>query len=378
MHSKKLPQSFPNTSRQIRASWNNRTYLLLILASVLSCSHQPPKPKNIILFIGDGMGLSQVTAGRIVNGKLRLDKFPTAGFVTTHSSDNLITDSAAAMTAMATGHKSYNGAISVSPDGDTLKTIFEYAKEKGMSTGLVVTCTVTHATPAALVTHVDTRTKHEEIARQMTESDLDVIIGGGRQYFLPGTHPNSKREDDLDLIEKLAQKMKVVFTVEEMHKNKDAVKLAVFLADDNPATASKRPYTLAELTKTALNILTKNQNGFILLVEGSQIDWGGHDNLPNKIINEMIDFDDAIGVGLDYSSRNTNTLIVVSADHETGGFAIHHGSIAENIIDSTAFTSTHHTGTMVPVFSKGPGKASFGGIIDNTDIGKILKNYIVQ
>ncbi len=324
------------------------------------------------------MGLSQVTAGRIVKGELNLDKFPTSGFVTTHSSDNLITDSAAAMTAMATGYKSYNGAISVSPNRDTLKTLFEYAKEKGMSIGLVVTCTVTHATPAALVSHVDSRNKHTEIAKQISENDIDVLMGGGRSYFLPATHDSSKRKDDLDLIEKLNQKMKVVYSTEEMYKNENTPKLAVFLANANPPTATKRPYALSELTRVALKILSQNPKGFILLVEGSQIDWGGHDNLPTKIINEMVDFDDAIGTGLDYYNNNPNTLIVVTADHETGGFAIHGGSIAEQKVDSTNFTWTHHTATMVPIFSKGPGKNAFSGIIDNTDIGKTLKDYIVN
>jgi len=322
------------------------------------------------------MGLSQITAAKIAKGRLNLEKFETIGLLTTYSKDDLVTDSGAAATAIATGHKTYNGAIACDSKKNTLKTIFEYAKEKGKSTGLVVTCTITHATPAAFVAHVDDRNKHAEIAEQIAESDLDVMIGGGWAYFVPESFAESKRRDAKDLLAVMKKKqMQIALSIKELRETKNPKKLACFVAPVNLPKVKARDYSLAELTSRAISILSKNEKGFILMVEGSQIDWAAHDNNSDDIISEVIDFDDAVGIGLEYALYNKNTLVLVTADHETGGYAIHGGSIGARKVTASGFTTTDHTAVMVPLFAYGPGDKYFGGIQDNTIIGKRIIEF---
>jgi len=333
-------------------------------------------PGNIILYIGDGMGVSQVTAGEIASKKFNLDRFSNIGLLTTHSMDKLITDSAAGATAMSTGFKTNNKMISFTPDGKALKTVFEHAKEHGWSTGAVATCSITHATPACFLAHVDSRSKNTEIADQIAAADIDVLIGGGWTYFIPQTEENSKRTDDKNPLAEMEGKMTVVKSVAEFRATKDVKRLAAFLAPKDLPKATEREVSLAELTSKALAILSKNEQGFILMVEGSQIDWAGHDNNLEYLVPEVLDFDAAVGVGLDFAEENAETLVLVTADHETGGFAIHGGSIAENVVSEAGFTTGGHTGAMVLVFSKGPGEDFFDGIQDNTIIGKKLIDFV--
>ena len=154
-------------------------------------------------------------------------------------------------------------------------------------------------------------------------------------------------------------------------------KLAALLAPVGLPKAAERDYTLAELTGTAIGILSKNRHGFVLMVEGSQIDWAAHDQNPEEIISEMIDFDGAVGAGLDFARQNGNTLVVVTADHETGGFAIQDGSMETRQVTSSAFTTTGHTATMVPVFAYGPGSRIFSGIQDNARTGQSLIDLLL-
>ena len=333
-------------------------------------------PKNIILLIGDGMGIAQITAGKIVKGQLNLDEFKHLGLIMTHSQDALVTDSAAAATAIATGYKTYNGAVAVSSDGTPLKTITEYAQEANKATGLVVSSAITHATPAVFAAHVDSRKKHAVIAEQMAKSNIDVLFGGGWEYFVPNTTPGSKRPDHKNLLAELAQSSTVIQTQEEFYALGDVDSVVGLFSKKHLRKADKRIPGLPDLTKKALEILSKNKNGFFLMVEGSQIDWAGHDNNQDDIITEIIDFDDTIGVALDFAKKNTQTLIVVTSDHETGGFAIHEGSIKEKQVTESEFTGTIHTAEMVPVFAYGPGASEFTGIGDNTKIGKIIINYL--
>jgi alkaline phosphatase len=189
---------------KIRAKISLLIFFLLIVilpfGTVPAYAKGAATPKNIILFIGDGMGVSQITAGKIVKGNLNLEEFKVVGLRTTHSQSALITDSAAAGTALATGYKTYNGAISVSRYKKPLKTIVEYAEEKQKTTGVVVSCSVTDATPATFVAHVDSRRKHAVIAEHITRSGIDVLFGGGLAYFLPKSTHGSKRDDEKNLI----------------------------------------------------------------------------------------------------------------------------------------------------------------------------------
>ncbi len=333
-------------------------------------------PKNIILFIGDGMGVSHVTASRVTVEQLNMARLKTMGLLSTHSLNAFVTDSAAAGTALATGNKTYNGAISVLPDGTSLKTAIEYAEEHDKLTGIAVACSVTHATPAAFIAHTKSRNEQCLIAEQIAASGIDVILGGGLAYFTPQSTEGSVRKDDKDLISELNKRMKVIQSAEEFYQLENVDCLAGFFAADQPAKAGERKPDLTELTQKAIEILSKSKNGFFLMVEGSQIDWEAHANSQDTLIKELEDFDKAIGAGLDFAQDNTCTLVIVTADHETGGFAVHDGSVAEHKVSASGFTSKGHTAGMVPIFAYGPGSSAFAGIQDNTIVGKTIIKYL--
>ena len=362
-----------------RTRWRATFIIVLFLAAlfVIHCAAGDNYPKNIILFIGDGMGVAQITAAKIVQGKLNLERFAVMGLATTYSENNLITESAAASTALATGHKTDNRAIAVSADNEPLKTLFEYAQQQDKSTGMVVTSSVTDATPAAFVAHTADRGNQADIAEQIVNSGTDVLIGGGWSYFIPESNEGSRRKDKKNLLTTLESKMPVALSRDNLIPHAKQEKLAALLAPVGLPKAAERDYTLAELTGTAIGILSKNRHGFVLMVEGSQIDWAAHDQNPEEIISEMIDFDGAVGAGLDFARQNGNTLVVVTADHETGGFAIQDGSMETRQVTSSAFTTTGHTATMVPVFAYGPGSRIFSGIQDNARTGQSLIDLLL-
>jgi len=355
------------------------TVLVLTLTMLMSCgvfTAKPKKPKNVILFIGDGMGLSHVTAGKYVKGKLNMERFKTAGFATTHSASDLVTGSGASGSALATGYKTYNGAISVTPDSIPKKTSLEYAEENGKATGLVVTCAITHATPAAFCSHVDSRKKYNLIAEQIVEHEIEVLFGGGWNDFVPDTVEGSRRKDSKNLLAVMEKRMQIVRTAAGFYKLDTLKSAAALLFPGHPPVDSARTVSLKEFTQKAIQILSNDKDGFFLMVEGSQIDWGGHDNDKDYIISEVIDFDEAVGAGLDFAEKNGETLIIVTADHETGGFGINNGSYEKKEITEAGFTTGHHTATMVPVFSYGPGKDAFSGITDNAEIGRNIIEFV--
>ncbi len=334
-------------------------------------------PKNIILLIGDGMGVAQITAGRVVKGSLHLERFRTVGLVATHSADKFVTDSAAASTAYATGEKTTNRSIALSPGGKPFKTLVEYAEERGKTTGIVVTSSVTDATPAAFMAHVDSRDKHGQIAEQIAESGVDVLIGGGWGYFVPKSAKGSLRTDGKDLINGLAKGRKIIRTEKEFKKlDASTTGVAALLEPKQLNRASKRNLTLAKMSKKAIAILSKNEKGFFLMIEGSKIDRGGHHNDKKYIIEEVIDFDGAVGAALDFAGEKGETLVVVTADHETGGMALHKGSLEKREITDVRFTLKGHTAEMVPLFAFGPGAEAFGGIQDNAEVGRKLREAI--
>lgn len=353
----------------------------IILFAVLSCSASlfaQEIPKNVILMIGDGMGVSQLTAGRIATGGLEIERLnDAAALVTTFSASSLVTDSAAAGTAMATGYKTINKALSVDADGNPLKTVAETAKEKDKAVGLVSNCSLTHATPASFAVHVTSRKMDEEIARQMTDVDVDVLFGGGRAWFLPQSGGGA-RTDGTNLLKILKGRMPVAETAEEFDALGASSRAAALLYPKHPPHAPDREVALEELTAKALEILFQNTNGFFLMVEGSQIDWAGHNTNASWLVEEMVDFDDAVGVVADFAESRSDTLVVVTADHETGGFTVHGGSLEERTVTDARFTAGIHSAAMVPLFAEGPGADAFGGIMDNTDIGQILMRYVEE
>ena len=340
---------------------------VIVFSITISCKKDKSQslasnPRNIILMIGDGMGVAQVYAGLTANGgHLNLESCTYVGFQKTYSASSYITDSGASGTAMATGTKTRNGAIAVDTSGQRLKTILEMAEESGLSTGLVATSTITHATPASFVAHNPDRGKYEEIAMDFTGAGLDVIIGGGRNHF-------NRREDKLDLIDKLSEEgFQVAEKIEQVNAAHEGP-VAVFTDSlAMPPALKGRGDLLPRATELAIERLSRNEKGFFLMVEGSQIDWAGHDNNTEYLVSEMVDFDDAIGKALDFARKNPETLVIITADHETGAMAIEKGNMESGEV-SGLFGSEGHTGVMVPVFAYGPGAESFAGIYENTDI----------
>lgn len=328
------------------------------------------KPKNVIFLIGDGMGLTQIQAAMTVNNNhLNFERFHTIGLSKTSSSSDYITDSAAGATAFSTGKKTYNGAIGVNADTVSEKTILEYAEDAGMATGLVATSSITHATPAAFIAHQPSRQMQEEIATDFLKTDIDVFIGGGKKFF-------TNRKDSTDLTVSLKEKGYNVFFdttgMGEVHSGKIAALLA---PDGMPPFARGRGEMLAPSAMKAIEILSQNKAGFFLMIEGSQIDWGGHANNAPYMASELLDFDKTIGQVLDFAKKDGNTLVVVTADHETGGLSI----LGKDIMsDSTAtnFSTDHHTPVMVPVFAKGPGEDAFGGIYENNTLFDKMMNAL--
>ena len=316
--------------------------------------------KNIILFIGDGMGAAQIYAGMTKSDyPFSLEKFPYSGFSKTYSADNYITDSGAGATAIACGVKTNNGMIGVKPDSTEVSSIMEIAHKNGLATGVVSTSAVTHATPASFVAHNTGRENYEDIAKDFLNGTLDLFIGGGENHF-------RCRKDSTDLTLKLREQgFDVVYTLEDMKKS-ESKKLAGLLAKEHmPAVSEGRWGALADMTGKAIETLSKNKNGFILMVEGSMIDWGGHEQNIDYVVSEMIDLDKAVGVALNYASEDGSTLVVVISDHETGGLALTGGSLTDHILEAE-FSGGDHTAVMVPLFSCGPGAEKFSGIHENT------------
>lgn len=325
--------------------------------------HAGPKmPKNIIFMIGDGMGLTQISAALIAQrDALNLERCAVIGLIKTNSGDNLITDSAAGATAFSTGQKTYNGAIGVDMDTLPLTTILEIAEQSGLATGLVATSSITHATPASFISHQKSRMMDEEIAMDFLKTDIDVFIGGGKKFF-------EKRTDNKNLLDQLKSNGYTVATGLEEINAVSTGKLAGFIADEQPRKVTEgRGQALAESAMKAIELLSMNEKGFFIMVEGSQIDWGGHANDSEYIISEMEDFDYTVGKVLDFAEANRETLVIITADHETGGYGIVGGDIEAGTVE-TRFLTAFHTATMVPVFAYGPGAEAFAGTYHNTAI----------
>ncbi|MBN2350311.1 MAG: alkaline phosphatase [Bacteroidales bacterium] len=340
--------------------------IVIVSLPLSSCTSKKPaetveKPKNIILLIGDGMGVTQVYAGLTANrGSLNLEKCNHVGFSKTYSASDYITDSGAGGTALSTGVKTYNGAIGVNKDTISQKTILEYAEDYGLATGLISTSAITHATPASFIAHQASRNNYEAIAADFLNTDIDVFIGGGKNHF-------DAREDGRMLTDELKAKgYRVYFNLDSVTGGNNE-KLCILTAAEHNPPQPERGDMLSKATVMALQKLSDNKKGFFIMIEGSQIDWGGHANHTEYITSEMIDFDKAIGKALDFAEKDGNTLVIITADHETGGMAITGGNFKEGRVEA-GYVTTNHSGVMVPVFSYGPGAENFTGIFENTDI----------
>jgi alkaline phosphatase len=338
-------------------------FILISLSGSGFADKEPKKgiqPVNIIFFIGDGMGPAELSAGIAVSDKtFVVESFPFSGLSKTSSSDNYVTDSAASGTAMACGIKTKNGMIGTGPDSTAVESIMEIAKRNGLSTGLVSTSAITHATPASFVAHNPGRGNYEDIAKDFMNGTIDVFIGGGSDHF-------NKRSDGIDLSAKLkSQGYDVVYTIDEMKKSASP-KLAGLLASGHmDKSTGTRKGMLEQMTEKAIKTLKANKKGFILMVEGSQIDFAGHEKNIEWVVSEVIDMNNAVAKAYEFAKADGNTLVIVTADHETGGLTLPGGDLKNHTVVAN-FGGTGHTATMVPVFSYGPGAANFSGIHENT------------
>ena len=346
------------------------------------------KPKNIILLISDGMSLTQVSTYRLLKGgpneRIAVDKFPVSGIVLTHSENAIVTDSASSATAFSTGRKTNNGALGLDEDNKILENFTEIIDRYGYVSSLISTSEITHATPAAYASHVDLRWKTDEISLQMMESKVMTILGGGRHFFLP-EDLGGKRTDGLNLLEQMESSRVVMTEKKELDSfdHSDLGKVVGLFADEalrdkeKPENHVFEPSS-SEMLNFAINRSEKfNENGckgFFIMLEGSQVDWAGHANDLNYLKREMQDFDEAVELALDYATQNPDTLVIATADHETGGLLIESSSPTDYTAPEVKFSFNtgigygSHTGVPVPVYAYGPGSENFTGTLDNTDI----------
>ena len=358
------------------------TFLIVLFSCKTTDSQIATKnntPKNVILLIGDGTGLSQISSAFFFKERApNYGRFKHIGLIKTSSAIEDVTDSAASGTAFASGVKTYNGAIGVAIDSAEVATIVEIAAPKNIKTGVVSTSSIVHATPASFYAHALRRGYYEEIASDMVASDIDFFSGGGTKFY-------TKRKDGRDLLAELKAKNFNVDTTKlgDFNSIKSYSKVGYLFGPEHmPPTAKGRGDYLPKATQLGIDFLKKDNSNFFLMVEGSQVDWGGHANDADYLISELIDFDDAIGKALDFAEKDGNTLVIVTADHETGGFTLAASTkkredgreYSDYSETEGVFSTGGHSATLIPVFAYGPGAEEFSGVYENTEIfHKIIK-----
>jgi alkaline phosphatase len=382
--------------------------LLVAMAVLASCSVEPAsKPKNVIYLIGDGMGFGAVSSLLLsMEEETGFEKAPVIGLSETCSANNYVTDSPAGGTALATGTRTCNGFLGVGPDSVQLESLLKKAQKMGKKTGIVVNTTLTEATPGAFYAGVTSRKESYTIAKQFTESGVDVAIGAGLSAFI-------NRPDSIDMTEVLINKGYNVYLdwksvleseskkfvgildmgdVHRRNKKSNAtasaaegqeVCLAARLAatEENADTTrfSEPTEYLHKACTKALSVLEQEaEKGFFLMVESAIIDGYGHNNDSEGMIEEMQEFDKTLQALIAYVDAHPNTLLVVTADHETGGTCVAYKSheVNEPAGLHLNFSTKGHTGTIVPVFAYGAGAEKFRGIFQNRELPGIIEGLM--
>ncbi len=303
--------------------------LSMVMALILPIGALAAGPKNVIFFIGDGLANAQRRAAEeILEAKLVMNTFPVVGMYTTHCLDAIITDSAAAGTALATGHKTNSGVVSVDPTGKVAyETLCEAARRLGKSVGILSTTRITHATPASFGAHVLSRSQENDIAAQYLKQGFEVYMGGGLRHFIP-KEMKGKRKDGRDLTKEFASVgYNVVKTKDELFSipiSKGTKVLGLFTNSHMQYQIDKPEEvpSLTEMTEIAIKVLKQNPNGFFLMVEGGRVDHGCHSNDPIATIFNTIELDNAVEKAVAFSKEDSDTLIFVGGDHETGGMGL--------------------------------------------------------
>ena len=371
--------------------------LLSLVLAITGCNNEP-KVKNVIYLIGDGMGFGAVTTLLLTEDEpTGFEMAPVIGISETCSANNYVTDSAAGGTALATGTRTNNGYAGADPDGNQLTSVLRKAQTYGMKTGIVVNTTLTEATPAAFYAGVTSRKFVYDIAKQFTESEVDLAIGGGLDHFVG-------RPDSLDLtatliekgydvylnweavLETESDKFVGILPLYDLHRREEnngtasaaqgqevclAAQMAALNEDASREHLSEPTVYLQKATAKALDVLSRNnKDGFFLMIESAIIDGYGHNNDGEGMIVEMQEFGRTLRAMIDYVNNHPETLLVVTADHETGGTGVYyngHTPANEGPL-RLKFSTSGHTGTVVPVFAYGAGAENFAGVMKNIDI----------
>ena len=364
-----LSASLPNAAAQSRRD-KEQTYVMKNPYEVKKLT--PPagkKVKNVILMIGDGMSLMHMYSAWTANrGKLWLDNAQAVGLSKTYCANRLITDSGAGGTALATGHKTNYHMVGVDPSGKPLESLATLANKKGLSSGIAVTCRLWDATPADFCCHNVDRDNEAEIVADYVTCGVDYVFGGGAKLF-------ENRADGRDLFQELRDKG--YQTPRSWDELAGIAKGKVFCVTDTVDTPlpAERGDLLARAAEKGIELLDQNPEGFFLMVEGSQLDDYGHFNDLDLLMQETHDFDRTIGRVLEWAAKDGETLVVVTADHETGGLTLVDGDLNEGRI-VCKFSTGGHSGVMVPVYAFGPGAENFTGIFENTDVFWKIKKLL--
>ena len=319
------------------------------------------KVKNVVLMIGDGMSLMHVYSAWTANrGKLYLDNAQAIGLSKTYCLDELITDSGAGGTAIATGQKTKYHYVGVDADGNELPSLITLSKAKGMSAGIAVTCRLWDATPADFCCHNIDRDDEYDLVADYVECGADYVVGGGAQKF-------ENRPDGRNIFKELEAKgYQVARSWEEAKTIPSGKIFAVTEPKDTPVPA-ERGDRLAQSALKGMDIMSKNKKGFFLMIEGSQLDDYGHFNDLDMLMQETHDFDRTVGKVFEWAAKDGETLVIVTADHETGGLTLVDGDLEKGEIQCK-FSTGSHSGVMVPVYAFGPGSELFTGMYENTAI----------
>ena len=322
--------------------------LIFGLINPLTTKADEKKVKNVIYLIADGMNDGILTAakyykdiqdGTLGNDKLAMDSI-RSGFVKTAWANGPITDSAPAATALSSGYKTNPGVVGLNTEGTPQASILEAAELNGLATGIIATAEITHATPAAFSAHVENRKDYNSIMKQQLYKDIEVVLGGGSLFF--ESTGGGKRKDGKDLTEDIKDLgYDYVTTKSEMNESSSDKLWGLFAEKDlaydfdRVSQEIEEQPSLAEMTEKAIEVLEKDEDGFFLMIEGSKIDWAAHANDPAGAIGDILAFDDAVQVALDYAKENQDTIVVVTTDHANSGFSIGNESTTSGYNDLT-------------------------------------------
>ena len=353
-----------------------RSLLLLPLTAAALSGQQRPedmateRPKSIILIVADGMGIGQHTMAYYYSGRYAYTRFDHVGLMTTHPADTTrVTDSAASATAFASGVKTTRKVIGLNADGESVKSVLEYAQDGGMATGLISTTSITDATPAAFASHSQSRYDHEEIAKQMSVAGIDVLFGGGRKNFLGKKNGGIQ---DIDLLEVMAAAgAQIISSLDEITTH-DRPVVGLFALGDMEDAPQRTP-TLTQMALKAIDILDDDPDGFFIMIEEEMTDSRSHENKFEATRVHLVILNDLIEAVLAYQSNNPQVLVLFIADHETGGWFLEEKGDRPG---KPRWTTRGHTGNLVPIFASGPGSEAFDAVVDNTFIGKKLIEYV--